>query len=166
MEYNFYNKSILEIGVGPGTTFAAIKLILSDRLTYIGTDTSQEYVNFVSDTWKMKTVQTDITHLPGKNKSYDYIVALDVLEHVEPKFRLAGYDEINRVLKNDGRIILNTTKNIEPDSEAYHWGFFGGDLTTLINACSLYIEKREAYEVMIPEIKEVRHYEFFVGRRK
>jgi len=175
LAYDLYNKSILEIGVGPGTTFAAIKLILLNRFDYIGTDVSKEYTNFVKEKFKMRVVQTDITNLPGSSQSYDYVVALDVLAHVDPKYRLIGFTEIKRVLKNKGHVILNITKT-KPDPSAFDWGFSSEDLETLMSVCDLTIERLEPYEIEIPGIgeagytkighKKIKHYEFFIGRKK
>ena len=163
---DFYEKSILEIGVGPGTTFAAIKLILLNRFNYIGTDVSKEYVDFVKNKWKMKVIQTDVTNLPGGNDQYDYIVALDSLAHVPPNDRLSGFIEINRVLKSKGCIILNITKDIKPDPSNFDWGFFDGDLFRLTKICNLRIEKLEPYAIRILETGEIRNYVFFIGRKQ
>ena len=166
LEYDFYDKSVLEIGVGPGTTFASIGLILLNRFSYVGTDTSSVYVDFASKKWGMNTVQSDVTNLPGKNNSYDYIVSLDTLAHVKVDQRKDGYKEMNRVLKSSGKIILNiTVKGTELDPNEFHWGFSYYDLEELVKICSLKLEKVKAYDVKIPITGEVRSYEFIVGGR-
>jgi ubiquinone/menaquinone biosynthesis C-methylase UbiE len=161
LDYDFYHKSILEIGVGSGLTFAAIRLILLNAMNYRATDMSLKYVDFVEQMWHMNAVQADVTNIPYDDDLFDYVVALDVLEHVDPKDRFAGYKEISRVLKPDGRVILNIPLG-ESYHEEYDWGFDYRDLFVLINICKLKVEKLEKYTVHARIAKP--SYEFFVGK--
>jgi 2-polyprenyl-3-methyl-5-hydroxy-6-metoxy-1,4-benzoquinol methylase len=51
-------------------------------------------------------VKTDVQTLPFKNAGFDSVVALEIIEHVENAIQLLR--EINRVLKNEGILVLST----------------------------------------------------------
>jgi ubiquinone/menaquinone biosynthesis C-methylase UbiE len=161
---NFYNKHILEIGVGIGGIFSALNIVYLGNFFYTGTDVSEIYCDFVRKRARLNMVHADVTKLPGKDNEYDYIVALDSLEHVPLDDRMDGYREIDRVMKPHGKIIMNIpvmpTQHEEFDDE-----FTYKDLMTLVDVCSLKIEFYERYKVYHPKVDGDYFYEFFIGAR-
>lgn len=77
--------------------------ILSQQCRYIGLDypeTSHDWYKTVPD------VYGDGHYLPFKNKSVDYVLLLDVLEHLSDTDQVMV--EIRRILKDNGSVIIQT----------------------------------------------------------
>ncbi len=104
----FHNgKRCLDVGCGDGQ----IVKIVRDKFSEIhGCDISIIALNEAKKAG-MLTVCSDLNdgYIPYKDNLFDYISALEVLEHVWDPFKLIK--EIRRILKPGGRLIL-TTPNI------------------------------------------------------
>ena len=62
---------------------------------------------------KYKLVSLDCDKLPFPSKTFDFIICTDLLEHMEnPSLAL---NEMNRVLKNNGLIVISTPNRRRPD---------------------------------------------------
>jgi SAM-dependent methyltransferase len=81
----------------------------------IGIDINTEAISRNNKKIKNKTVRflrVDITEkTPFKNRSFDKVCFLDVIEHLPQGTEVKALKEINRVLKNDGVLILSTPNN-------------------------------------------------------
>lgn len=98
---------ILNVGCGTGGT---IKLLESYGTTQ-NVDVSDEAIKYMKKSgFKNITKISDIT-LPFKDKSFDLVVAFDVLEHIEEQEK--ALREWSRVLKKDGRVFITVP--------AYQW---------------------------------------------
>jgi ubiquinone/menaquinone biosynthesis C-methylase UbiE len=149
LKLDLIERSVLEIGVGLGTAFGAIHVALLRHVNYLGTDLSTKFVRGANAAWALNTVQADITHLPGDDHSYDYVVALDSLEHVRPEDRITGYKEISRVLKKTGAmIVLNIPLEVTLHDKEFDHGFDDSDLFTLLKATGMRLQFYEAYTIM------------------
>lgn len=98
------NKKVLEIGGGEGR---AGKL-LSDKYHKVAViDISYKFTKHASDKYKkgnLYYLTAKAEYLPFKKQSFDLIVALETIEHIPD---IASFlQEINRVLKKKGRIII------------------------------------------------------------
>lgn len=107
LELPLIGKNILEIGVGIGNTFGALNAVFLKNFSYLGIEVSPKYCEFARKVWGLNVVNTDIRQIPAKDKEFDYVIALDSLEHIRPEDRTKGYQEIDRVLKDDGKIVIN-----------------------------------------------------------
>jgi SAM-dependent methyltransferase len=164
LEIDLFDKSILEIGVGLGTTFAAINVILLGRFEYVGTDVSIKYCNFVSSKWQLKTYHTDVTKLPYGDGQADIVVALDSMEHVHPDDRGEGNKEISRVLSDNGKIVMAL-----PYEQTYHDNRFDhpyglDDITALMKTCNMDLVKHDIYQIPVNGIN--RKHVWVVGERR
>jgi ubiquinone/menaquinone biosynthesis C-methylase UbiE len=149
MKLDLIGRSVLEIGCGLGTAFGSINVALLQHVDYLGTDLSPRFVSAANRAWKLNTVQAEVTHLPGEDHSYDYVVALDSLEHVRPEDRIAGYKEISRVLKQKGAmVVLNIPLEITLHDKEYDHGFDDSDLFTLLKATDMRLQFYEAYTII------------------
>lgn len=96
---------ILNIGAATGRS--------SEILMKYGEVKSLEYdkdcCNFTRETLNIDIIQGSITSLPYQNESFDVVCAFDVLEHIEDDQQ--GADEIKRVCKQDGLIIITVPMN-------------------------------------------------------
>jgi len=149
-------KKILEVGVGPCTTFGAINVVLLGSFHYVGTDLSPTRCAQVGDMFGFKIHHTDITKLPGKDGEYDYVVALDVLEHVNLEDRVNGFVEIKRVLAPGGKLIANIPVDDRPHGE-FDYGFGKGDWRALCKTAGLEDIVIEPYNIKGPDGKEQRY---------
>lgn len=91
---------ILDIGCGTGGTIQA----LSEFGKPIGVDSSFFALKFCHNQKIKLLCQATATLLPFKDKSFDLVIALDILEHLDRD--IDGLREFWRVLKDDGNIIL------------------------------------------------------------
>lgn len=97
-------KRILDVGCGTGI----IPLLLQRYGPVYGLDISQEALQFCKKRKLTQFVcQSDGLMIPFREKVFDIVTALDVVEHVEADERLL--EEFYRVLKEGGRLYLTTS---------------------------------------------------------
>lgn len=110
------NKTILDIGSGSGgkTTFYA----LNNAKKIIGIDTEESFIiqakNFASfkNARNADFLVANAEKLPFENGSFDMCIMNDVFEHVsKPE---AVLKEVNRVLKTNGRVFINSPPYFHP----------------------------------------------------
>lgn len=99
----------IEIGAGPGySTQRLYKMLPSSIRMY-----ASEYINDLvplaqSRNPKIMFIQESVYELSHKDKSFDIVFLLEVLEHLDkPEMALA---EISRVLKDDGVLVLGVPR--------------------------------------------------------
>lgn len=90
---------ILNIGCGTGGTVGALEKY--GQVTNV--DISEEALSFLRSKG-YAGIKVDDEKLPFKDKSFDLIVALDVLEHIDED--RAALDEWRRVLKPKGKLLV------------------------------------------------------------
>ncbi len=139
------NARILEIGVGQGLTAAVINLALLGNMKYVATDVSPAFCQFVSEKWHIPVVHTDILKLP--DGPFDMIWAFDTLEHVRHEDRAAGYAEINRVLAENGIILLNLPLSESEHVDEFEWGITDQSVTDLAKSVNGRISNWEMYAI-------------------
>ena len=105
---NCKGEKILDIGCGDG----ALTYLLACRTKaqVIGIDISNEAISFArKKTGHIRNIEfltASAYHLPFDNKSIDYVISSDVIEHlVKPQILLA---EIMRVFNEAGKVIITT----------------------------------------------------------
>lgn len=135
--------SVLEIGVGLGTAAGALDTIFCGNWDYMGTDVSQKNCDFASHLFGLDIKRADIVDLPFSDNSFDTVIALDTLEHVEKKGE--GYHEINRALRPSGRVVLNIPVGVSCHDEDKEFGFTMDDLFNLLKICGMGLEQYETY---------------------
>ncbi len=65
--------------------------------------------------------RSDAKNLPFPTNYFDRALMFDVVEHLHPWELAAAFQEIRRVLKPDGRLIVHTAPNRWYDAYAYPW---------------------------------------------
>lgn len=143
LNLDLIGESVLEIGVGMGTAAAALNVVFFGQWDYKGTDVSEKNCQMVRDTCRLDVQQADIVSLPFPDKSFDTIIALDVLEHVEDK--ASGFKEINRVLREWGRVVLNIPLSDSAHDDEQEFGFDKNDLFALLQACNMELKEYEVF---------------------
>ena len=105
--------------------------------------------------------------IPTSDETFDNVIAGDVIEHVEnPSFFLR---EINRVLKNDGRLIISTPQANDWWTTLHNWFFRGVigdpdpgehlsnwtflDMIRLLKKNGFTVDRLEGFYMHFPKIK-------------
>lgn len=107
-------KTILDIGCGKGTWGFIIR---SQRdlstSNLIGVDLNPNYLSFIrKHNLYEKVLAADITkRIPLKDHSVDFIICSEVIEHMTKKQGETLLKEIDRLIKDGGRVII-TTPNV------------------------------------------------------
>lgn len=94
------NLSILDVGSSVGITMKH----LTRYGKVFGVDSSEEAKKFC-ELQDLKVYKGDAFSLPFPDKSFDFVSALDLIEHLENDIK--GIEEFCRVLKNDGYLVLS-----------------------------------------------------------
>lgn len=105
------NVKILNIGFGSGNLEKNYFSRKKDFEWY-GIDISRESVKRVFKKYpKGKFEIGNITNIKSKDNQFDFVIALEVLEHVRPVFTFEALKEIKRVLKPEGKAIVSVPLN-------------------------------------------------------
>ncbi len=105
-----FKGKFLDIGFGAG--FLEKEIIRNVmNLDIYGVDISKKAVSEARQKLKGKFYVANIFKLPFKSNFFDSVSALDILEHVYKKDVLIALDEINRVLKKNGKLIVSVPLN-------------------------------------------------------
>lgn len=98
---------VLDVGCGPGHLAEYLQGI--DKIEMYGCDISDEALK-IAEKKGMKTTKVNLWEkFPFADKSFDIIIATEVIEHIyDTEYFI---DEIKRILKDDGYLIL-TTPNV------------------------------------------------------
>lgn len=122
--------TILDIGCGQGELY---KYLIKNgvQCVFTGIDfapsaTKKNRLRYPGAQW----ITADISALDvGVNKYYDVVVACEVLEHMEEPKVLA--DEMKRLVKENGTLIVTTPLRNSVPSEEHVWTFEESDIATL-----------------------------------
>jgi SAM-dependent methyltransferase len=86
---------IIDLGCGEG--------VLVEEYRAKGHDIIGVDYNYSSDL----VLKGDITQLDFEDKSFDYVLALDVIEHLNFEDQEKAFSEIHRILKDDGQALVS-----------------------------------------------------------
>lgn len=108
------NEKILEIGCGRGFYLNVLSKACP-KFDITGIDLNQDYLSvakvFVDDN-NVKLIKADATKLPFKDKSFDRIIATEILEHIPDEAK--AISEMYRVLKPDGTVMITVPNKNYP----------------------------------------------------
>ncbi len=114
-----FSKKVLDVGCGGGILFYLAK----DVKNGVGLDGSSKQIEFAKSINKNAVfVNSTATKLPFRDKSFDYVTCIEMIEHMSKEDSELMLKEIHRVLKDDGKFILTTPnyKSLWPMIE-YVW---------------------------------------------
>lgn len=96
---------VLDVGCGPGTL-----LSLYDG-NAVGIDISEKQIGFAKKEFKLKNTKWVVggnPPLPFKDNTFDYVVMLELIEHVPEKEARALMKSVYDVMKPGGKLIMST----------------------------------------------------------
>lgn len=116
------NKNVLDIASGSGY---GTKILAEKAKNVIGVDVNKNAVKYASNNYSAKNIQYKVgsaVKIPIDEKSMDVCVSFETLEHLNIKDGEKFVKEINRVLKDEGVLVLSTPndKNV-PKGNHYHF---------------------------------------------
>jgi len=126
-QFNFINKNInidikediLEVGAGIGTLLSVMKKRGFKNL--FATEMDQEAAEFIKKEHGLEVITTPLEKYPFKEKKFDKIIALEVLEHLNDP--LGALKIARDLLKEDGVLIATTpppyTKNLIDETHLF-----------------------------------------------
>ena len=85
--------------------------------TGVGIDNNPEAIAFAKKHFKAKYVLGDVLNMPFSSNLFDVVTSFETIEHVDAKKFL---NEISRVLKKDGKLILSTPQKKGLSNSPYH----------------------------------------------
>ena len=94
------NSKILDVGCGTGTTLRW----LEKYGWTVGIDISKEAIGYCRERGCARLIRVEEEILPFKNRSFDCVVAMDVIEHIRNDRKALG--EYRRLLKPGGFLLL------------------------------------------------------------
>ena len=102
---------ILDAGCGRGDLIKLLSREYSNS-KIIGIDYSKDSVKIAKETLRdeqnIEILHADITFIPIKSNSVDYIFCLDIVEHLYPEQLNKAVKEMRRILKTGGKILIHT----------------------------------------------------------
>lgn len=70
---------------------------------------------------KIQFIESDITNMPLNDNKFDVVVSYETIEHIDEASQVLFMNEVKRVLKSDGVLIISTpNKSIYSDKYNYH----------------------------------------------
>lgn len=103
---------ILNIGFGTGDL--EILILNKNSIDWTGIDISKWAVKNARGKYpNAKFIWGDIRKLRLKDRSFDYVIAMEVLEHIKPSQIFYVLDKIHRILKTKGKFIVTVPLNEE-----------------------------------------------------
>jgi len=94
-------KKILDVPCGTGEF-----CMLFDPCSYIGIDISQKYIDYAKRTYKRTFYCRDARDNNFKDSSFDSVLVIGFLHHLDKPSIADVLKEIKRVLKQDGKMLL------------------------------------------------------------
>jgi len=114
------NKLVLDAACGTGYGSYEISKYAQK---VIGIDISNETIKYAKKNYKRENldfITASVTDLPFQDNSFDVITSFETIEHISEKQQLHFLDEIVRVLKGNGLLIISTPdKLIYSDQNNY-----------------------------------------------
>lgn len=143
---------LLDAGCGTGGMLRQISREQKLRVKAFGIDRSALALTLCGP--EPLRARSDVGGLPFKSSLFDYVLSLDVLYHVEVMSDLGALQEIKRVLKPGGLLILNlpahpwlrSSHDVAIKTERR---YTRADLATKIAAAGLQLERLEYWNALI-----------------
>jgi len=99
---------LLDVGIGCGYVE---KRLRNSELDIFGIDISKTCIKDLKRALKGKFRIGEASNLPFKDSMFDYVLALDIFEHIPPSQIFKVWGEIHRVLKKDKYLIVSIPLN-------------------------------------------------------
>lgn len=113
-------KSVLDVACGVG--YGTFLLAKEGAKEVVGMDISSEAIDYAQKKYRKENVaffRADAEKMPFKKEQFDVVVSFETIEHL--KNQLAFMQEIKRVLKREGLLIISTPNTlVYPKGSIFH----------------------------------------------
>ena len=140
---------ILDIGCGSGEISRFF-----NNLDYIGIDVNPDYIEFARKIYKKNFEVMNAQKLRFKKRYFDYVVIIGVLHHIDDKNCNLILNEITRVVKNNGKIIIIEDVNTQSRIDLF------GNLIRKLDVGEHIRTKKEWVELLSKKINIKKQYRF------
>ena len=143
----WYQQTVLEIGVGAGISAMTLAVSCGRQWTYTGVEMSPAFIQHARNFCGLHVVQGDVLSLPdGK---FTRIIALDSLEHVRKEDRPEGFKAIVDRMAKDAYLLINMPCHRSSHDEEFDHGFDLRDLA-MFEDLGLHLVGYELYRYVLP----------------
>ena len=121
IKYIKQDGKLADLGCGNGRFFGYIKDVRN--VQYVGVDNNEALINKAKSNFpEAKFIVGDMLDLPFENDSLDVVVAIASLHHIPSNIlRKKAIEEIHRVLKKNGILIITVWNLFQPKYIKYIW---------------------------------------------
>lgn len=146
--------SVLDIGCGNGRNMTNV--VKGQNLTFKGVDSCQEFVEIANKNGK-DVVLSDMCQLPFEDNSFDAILSIASFHHLStPERREKGLQEMRRVLKPGGKILMSVWSITQPEhSKNYDKFVYGPNIVPWKNKYGVVEGERYYYIFQIKELTDL-----------
>ncbi len=112
------NDKVLDVGCGQGIFLA--RIVKTYEVDGVGVDISKNSIRSAKQ-WESSRLRfrvADATKLPFPDKSFNYVLSFDLLEHIQDQSK--ALSEMVRVLKPGGSLLIHTINQ----NQDYTWNFW------------------------------------------
>jgi len=105
-----FTKNLQVLDIASGSGYGSYLLAKNAKHVY-GIDISEEAIQHSSNNYKLSNLdylQGSITSIPLNSNSLDIVVSFETIEHIDEVSQKQALNEIKRVLKDDGILIMST----------------------------------------------------------
>ncbi|MHC4871599.1 MAG: class I SAM-dependent methyltransferase [Planctomycetota bacterium] len=99
--------TLLDAGCGTGRLLELINSRFNDRISCKGIDFSEDALSFCNERNISDTSKASVCDIPFSENSFDFVTSLDVIYHQGVEDDIAALKEFKRILKPEGKLILN-----------------------------------------------------------
>ena len=140
------NEKVLDIGSGWGSL--AIEIAKTSKCEVTGITLSKNQFDYSVKKAKELNLENQVTFklmdYREINEKFDKIVSVGMFEHVGRKFYKKFFNQVNRLLKNDGIALIHTIGSVNPPRDPQPWitkYIFPGGYTPSLSEVMRPIEK-------------------------
>ena len=120
-EGNLGARSLLDVGCGDGWYTVRFAEMVKEAT---GLDPSEQAIGFAKQLVKKAAFKVgSATDIPFSDEAFDVVVSIQTLEHISPKALPRACEEIVRVVKRGGTIIISVPSVLRPLSTAHYQHF-------------------------------------------
>jgi ubiquinone/menaquinone biosynthesis C-methylase UbiE len=120
---------ILEVGFGSGVTFLNLHQLYQN---IYGLDLTADAA-LISDFFRRRSIETQLQNgnvlaMPYPVNSFDAVLLISILEHLQPGEQIQAFEEIHRVLKPGGQVVYGVP--VERPLMVFMFRLLGTDIRT------------------------------------
>ncbi len=117
------NEKVLDIGSGWGSL--AIEIAKKSKCEVTGITLSKNQLDYSVKKAKELNLENQVTFklmdYREINEKFDKIVSVGMFEHVGRKFYKKFFNQVNKLLKNDGIALIHTIGSVNPPRDPHPW---------------------------------------------